>query len=132
VVGIITLELQHVRCGNLPVKCGIDPSQQTTMFGILHSAGQVGLTTEEWNERARAAGLGGAREADLYDFREALKAKGPRPPLRGQVDGGPMTNPDKGYGSDTLRLPILGKPYRIHQLQPCRIRTVSTVSMLFI
>jgi hypothetical protein len=49
---------------------------QTTMFAILHGAGQSGLTTEEWNERAREAGLGIARKADLYDFREALKSKG--------------------------------------------------------
>jgi hypothetical protein len=49
---------------------------QTTMFRILHSAGQGGLTTEEWNKRAREAGLGVARKADLYDFREQLKTKG--------------------------------------------------------
>jgi AAA domain len=49
---------------------------QTTMFGILHSAGQSGLTTEEWNDRARAAGLGRGRKADLYDFKEALRSKG--------------------------------------------------------
>jgi hypothetical protein len=49
---------------------------QTTMFAILHGAGQHGLTTEEWNERAREAGIGVARKADLYDFREALKSKG--------------------------------------------------------
>jgi hypothetical protein len=30
---------------------------QQTMFGILHAMGTVGLTTEEWNKRAREAGL---------------------------------------------------------------------------
>jgi hypothetical protein len=48
---------------------------QQTMFSVLHDAGLRGLTTEEWNERARAAGLGHGRKADLYDFREALEAK---------------------------------------------------------
>jgi hypothetical protein len=38
--------------------------------------GPPGLTTNEWNERARAAGLGINRKADLYDFREAIKSKG--------------------------------------------------------
>jgi hypothetical protein len=49
---------------------------QTTRFAILHSAGQGGLTTEQWNDRAREAGLGIARKADLCDFREQLKSKG--------------------------------------------------------
>ena len=34
-----------------------------------------GLTVEEWNEEAREAGLGKNRPADLYDLRNALKAK---------------------------------------------------------
>jgi hypothetical protein len=49
---------------------------QQTMFAILHGAGQSGLATEEWYEKAREAGLGVARKADLYDFREQLKSKG--------------------------------------------------------
>ena len=48
---------------------------QQTMFTLLYDAGPGGLTTEEWNERAREAGLGTPRKADLYDFRTALKAK---------------------------------------------------------
>jgi hypothetical protein len=48
---------------------------QETVFSILHTAGQGGLTTEEWNERARAEGIGTKRKADLYDIRESLKAK---------------------------------------------------------
>jgi hypothetical protein len=47
-----------------------------TMFSLLHAAGQTGLTTDEWNEQARAQGIGVKRRADLYDFRESLKAKG--------------------------------------------------------
>src|ERR1019366_6109144 len=46
-----------------------------TMFSLLHAAGQIGLTTDEWNERARAEGVGVKRRADLYDFRVSLKAK---------------------------------------------------------
>jgi hypothetical protein len=49
---------------------------QQTMFSVLHAAGASGLTTEEWNMRAREAGVGVNRKADLYDFREALKSKG--------------------------------------------------------
>ena len=45
------------------------------MFSLLHAVDQTGLTTEEWNERARAEGVGVKRRADLYDFRESLKAK---------------------------------------------------------
>jgi AAA domain len=53
----------------------LSPNQQT-MFMLLHTAGAAGLTTDEWNERARETGLGIKRKADLYDFREALKSKG--------------------------------------------------------
>jgi hypothetical protein len=48
---------------------------QQTMFSLLHAAGAKGLTTEEWNERAREAGLGVSRKADLYDLRSSLKSK---------------------------------------------------------
>jgi AAA domain len=53
----------------------LSPNQQT-MFMLLHTAGAAGLTTDDWNERARETGLGIKRKADLYDFREALKSKG--------------------------------------------------------
>jgi hypothetical protein len=49
---------------------------QQTMFSILNSAGQSGLITEQWNEKARAVDIGVKRKADLYDIREALKCKG--------------------------------------------------------
>jgi hypothetical protein len=48
---------------------------QQTMFAILHDAGPGGLTTDEWNERARAVGIGLSRRADLYDLRGNLQAK---------------------------------------------------------
>ena len=48
---------------------------QQTMFSLLHATGQTGLTTDEWNARARAAGIGVTRRADLVDYRLALKAK---------------------------------------------------------
>lgn len=51
-------------------------ANQRTMFSILHDAGPGGLSVERWNERARDAGLGRKRKADLHDFRSALKAKG--------------------------------------------------------
>ena len=48
---------------------------QRTMYSILHDAGQGGLAVDEWNARARDAGLGVKRAPDLYDFRTALVAK---------------------------------------------------------
>jgi hypothetical protein len=48
---------------------------QQTKFSILHAAGQGGLTTERWNEKARAVDIGVKRKADLYDIREALKSR---------------------------------------------------------
>jgi hypothetical protein len=48
---------------------------QQTMFSLLHAAGPTGLLTEEWNARARAAGIGVKRRADLVDCRLALKGK---------------------------------------------------------
>jgi hypothetical protein len=47
-----------------------------TMFSILHAAGQRGLSLEDWNAQARAAGIGEKRKATLVDIRLALKAKG--------------------------------------------------------
>jgi hypothetical protein len=47
---------------------------QQTMFSILWYA--KCLTTDEWLERARGAGLGTKRKADLFDARTALKHKG--------------------------------------------------------
>jgi hypothetical protein len=43
------------------------------MFSILHDGGC--LTKEQWNERARDAGLGTSRKADLHDLRTALLHK---------------------------------------------------------
>jgi hypothetical protein len=48
---------------------------QQTMFAMLHAAGSAGLTSEEWNDRAREAGIGAARRADLYDNRSAMQSK---------------------------------------------------------
>jgi hypothetical protein len=48
---------------------------QQTLFSLLHAAGSRGLSTEEWNDQARDAGLGLKRKADLFDLRASLKAK---------------------------------------------------------
>ena len=45
------------------------------MFGLLRAAGTSELTTDEWSEQARQAGLGERRKADLWDFRSALETK---------------------------------------------------------
>jgi hypothetical protein len=49
---------------------------QITMFSLLQESGPSGLTTDEWNDRARAIGLGITRRQDLYDHRRALQARG--------------------------------------------------------
>jgi AAA domain len=48
---------------------------ELTSFNILQGTGG-NLSTEEWNDRAREAGLGLKRRADLHDIRESLKRKG--------------------------------------------------------
>jgi hypothetical protein len=53
----------------------LKPNQQT-MFGILHSAGAAGLSTEDWYAKAKEVDIGIKRKADLYDIREFLKRKG--------------------------------------------------------
>jgi hypothetical protein len=73
-----------------PIKCGVvvqaepqaqairearlKPNEQTS-YSIVHAANGT-LSTEDWNERARAAGLGLKRRADLHDLRESLRRKG--------------------------------------------------------
>jgi len=56
------------------------------MFSILHAAGARGLDLEQWNEQARAVGIGTKRPATLLDLRMALKAKVslPKPCTAGQ------------------------------------------------
>ena len=57
----------------------VEPSltkNQQTLFSLLSGAGAAGLTTEQWNEQARAVDIGTRRKADLYDIRAALKSKG--------------------------------------------------------
>lgn len=51
-------------------------ANQQTMLTILQKAGATGLSTEDWNDRARDAGLAIKRKADLFDFRAALQKKG--------------------------------------------------------
>ncbi|MBP1297576.1 AAA family ATPase [Bradyrhizobium elkanii] len=51
-------------------------ANQKTMFAMLHDAGASGLLTEDWNEKARQAGIGIKRRADLTDIRTSLKSKG--------------------------------------------------------
>lgn len=51
-------------------------ANQQTMFALLHEAGERGLPLDVWNEKAREAGIGNKRRADLTDIRMALKSKG--------------------------------------------------------
>jgi hypothetical protein len=68
-----------VRAAEVPIQATSKESKlsknQQTMFSLLHDAGQVGLTTEQWNEKARAIGLGVNRRSDYYDWQKALKSK---------------------------------------------------------
>ena len=50
-------------------------ANQQSMLNILDDAGAVGLTMEEWNDIARAEGLGVRRRTTLMDLRKALKDK---------------------------------------------------------
>ncbi len=57
----------------------LDPklsANQKTMLAILHDAGSSGLLREEWDAKAKEAGIGGRRRADLTDGRVGLKSKG--------------------------------------------------------
>lgn len=51
-------------------------ANERTMFGLLHDAGAAGLTTEDWNEQARALDIGTRRKATLHDIKQRLKALG--------------------------------------------------------
>ena len=48
-------------------------ADQKTMLRILHEAEPRGLTTSEWNEKARVTGIGKKRKATLYDIQARLK-----------------------------------------------------------
>jgi hypothetical protein len=50
-------------------------ANQRTMLRILYDAGAAGLALEEWNKRAREAGLALKRPATLTDLRMDLKSK---------------------------------------------------------
>jgi hypothetical protein len=63
---IVPVEISETRTAQGP---RLTKNQQT-MFSILHDAGC--LSKEQWNERARDAGLGTSRKADLHDLRTAL------------------------------------------------------------
>jgi hypothetical protein len=48
-------------------------ANQQTFFRLLYDAGSEGLTLEEWNNRAKAIGIGTTRKATLHDLRKALE-----------------------------------------------------------
>jgi hypothetical protein len=47
-----------------------------TVFRLLTEAMPAGLTSEEWNTKAKAEGIGTTRKATLSDIRADLKARG--------------------------------------------------------
>ena len=49
--------------------------KQRIMLAVLQDAGEGGLTTDEWYERARKEGVGATRRSDLFDIRMALKSR---------------------------------------------------------
>ena len=51
-------------------------ANQQSMLNILDDAAPSGLTIEEWNERARAEGIGVKRRVTLLDLRKNLKDRG--------------------------------------------------------
>jgi hypothetical protein len=48
-------------------------ANQQTMLNILHDAGKDGLPLSDWNEKAKAQGIGTKRPESLYDAQKALK-----------------------------------------------------------
>jgi hypothetical protein len=63
----------------VPQATAADPCErltknQRTMYSILHDAGGC-LSKDAWYAKAKDAGLGTRRKADLHDFRTALEAK---------------------------------------------------------
>jgi hypothetical protein len=47
-----------------------------TMLNMLDAAASAGLTTEEWNDKARSEGIGVKRRATLHDCRTELTSRG--------------------------------------------------------
>jgi hypothetical protein len=58
----------------IPPRARLTPNQQT-MLSLLEEAGPGGLATDDWNGKARAAGLAKHRHATLVDLRSALRRK---------------------------------------------------------
>ena len=48
-------------------------ANQQTFFRLLYDAGSEGLTLEDWNNQAKAVGIGTTRKATLHDLRKALE-----------------------------------------------------------
>ena len=67
-VVVPTEAIAEVRKGNKP-----QPKNQQTMLILLEVAGKEGLLLSEWNEKAKAQGIGVKRHASLYDAQQALK-----------------------------------------------------------
>jgi len=67
--------VQPIAAPALPARNARLSKNHETMLAILRGT-PSGLTTEEWNEQARAAGLGVRRRADLTDWKLALREKG--------------------------------------------------------
>jgi hypothetical protein len=75
ITSCVISEVSHAASAPPSREPRLKPNQQT-MFAILHDAGAAGLLSEDWNEKARAVGIGTRRRADLVDIRTALKSKG--------------------------------------------------------
>ena len=66
-VVVPTEAIAEVRKGNKPRR------RTATMLTLLEVAGKEGLLLSEWNEKAKAQGIGVKRHASLYDAQQALK-----------------------------------------------------------
>jgi len=70
-VNIVSAE--SIECSSERGAPGRLTANQQTFFRILHDAGERGLIPEEWNARAKEAGIGINRKATLFDLRKALE-----------------------------------------------------------
>ena len=97
------------------------PKNQQTMLTLLEVAGKEGLLLSEWNERAKAQGIGVKRHASLYDAQQALKQAKLVHAM--QSVGTPIASPNRGSAVCTyvrvLKNPV---PYRtsVHALYTVR------------
>jgi hypothetical protein len=73
-VNIVSVE--EVAQGQVSTRESKLSPNEKTMYRLLHDAGAAGLSTSEWNAKARELDIGTKRKATLHDIAHSLKDKG--------------------------------------------------------